>query len=257
MSRSFLLTFLCLLVLAGCSGDGDDGETAAVDTSPSTTTAPAGTTTEPGFQSESTANAVMGQTLLRFVRAAGRGDAGAMWAELSVPTRASIGPTLGDFQEGRSSEFRQGLGTLADSARVVLSRQVGGQFGVAAIVGTRTVGGEEEEFAYGVALLNEDGKWKLELGGLIITGLLPEPLSVAKPDATIASNVGAAADITELHMWLDGKPLEVRNEGETPFTAELSATPSPPMAAGRHVAVTFAATSETATAIAWPFSVEP
>jgi hypothetical protein len=253
MRRSFLLA-LCLVALAGCAGDDDDGETAAIDTSPGTTATTSGTTTEPGFR---TANAVMGQTLLRFVRAAGRGDAGAMWAELSMPTRASIGPTLNDFEAGRAAEFRQGLGTLAETARVVLSRQVGSQFGVAAILGTREAGGRKDEFAYGAALVNEDDRWKLELGGIIITGFVPEPLQVAKPDTSIASNVGAAGDLSELHMWLDGRPLRVRNEGETPFTAELAATPAAPLEPGTHVAVTFAATSETATAIAWPFTVEP
>jgi hypothetical protein len=257
--RRLLLSILCLLVLvAGCAGGDDDeaADTTSATTEPATTSA-GGATTSEGVLSQGTPNPVMGETLLRFVKAAGRGDAGGMWAELDIATRASIGPTLSDFSTGNANGFNQGLGTLADSARVVLSRQIGDTFGVAAIVGTRTVQGEKEEFAYGAALLNEDDRWKLELGGIVITGLVPEPLAKTS-DRTprIAGNVGAAGDFTELHMWLDGKPLRVRNEGQTPFTAKLSAQPPESLKPGHHVAITFAATDETATATAWPFTVE-
>ena len=256
-----LLSLLSVLALAaGCAGSDDDeaaGETVATTPAPATTTTGAGTTTATGSLSGGTPNPVMGETLLRFVKAAGRGDAGAMWTELDIATRASIGPTLNDFSEGHANAFAQGLGTLADSARVVLSRQIGDTFGVAAVVGTRTVQGEQEEFAYGAALLQEDGRWKLELGGIVITGLAPEPLQhTSDRTPRIASNIGAAGDFSELHMWLDGKPLRVRNEGDTPFTAKLAAVPDAPLKPGRHVAITFAATDETATATAWPFTVE-
>jgi hypothetical protein len=255
--RRFLLLQLALVALAaGCAGGDDDAavETAAPTTAAGTTTA---TTTGGGVISGGRPNPVMGETLLRFVKAAGRGDAGAMWSDLGVPTRASLGPTLTNFRAGNANGFVQGLGTLAGSARVVLSEQIGDLFGVAAIVGTRTIDGKEEEFAYGAALIQEESRWKLELGGIVITGLRPEPLAHTTARPRIASNVGAAGDVIELHMWVDDEPLRVRNEGETPFTAKLSAEPPGPLDPGRHVAVTFAATDETATATAWPFTVDP
>ena len=261
MRRLVLLSLLCLLaVAAGCSGDdGDEGTVAAGTTTAPATTAPAttaSTDTAPAAISGGTPNPAMGQTLLRIVKAAGRPDPGGMWSELSIPTRASLGPTLQDFSGGNASEFALGLGTLAPSARIVLSRQIGDSYGVAAIAGTRKVDGKDEEFAYGAALLQEDNRWKLELGGIVITGLAPEPLEKVGRRPQIASNVGAAGQLIELHMWLDGKPLRVRNNGLTPFTAKLTAVPPTPLKAGRHVAITFAATDETATATAWPFTVE-
>ena len=255
MRRSLAFLLVGLLALAGCAG-GDDDE-AAGDTTPTTTTSTTrATTTSAGVLSKGEPNPVMGETLLRFVKAAGRNDAGAMWAELSIPTRASIGPTLSDFAGGNAGEFNQGLGTLAPSARVVLSRRLDDQFGVAAIVGKRTVNGKEEEFAYGVALVSEGQNWRLELGGIVITGLNPEPLERTGATPEIRSNVGAAGQLSHLDMWLDDKPLVVHKDSATPFTAKLSATSDRPLAAGRHVAVTFAATSDTATATAWPFTVE-
>jgi hypothetical protein len=254
MRRFLLLQFALVALVVGCAGD-DEG---AVGETTAATTTPAGTaTTTESTLSGGRANRVMGETLLRFVKAAGRGDAGAMWSDLDIGTRASLGPTLADFRAGNANGFVQGLGTLADSARVVLSEQIGSTFGVAAIVGTRTIAGEEEQFAYGAALIEEDGRWKLELGGIVITGLSPEPLAKTTPRPRIASNVGADADLIELHMWVDGEAMRVRNEGQTPFTAKLSAEPAAPLRPGRHVAVTFAATDETATATAWPFTVEP
>lgn len=245
---------LCLLALAGCAGggDGDAAQTTPTTTAAGTTTGGGGPAVDPGQ-----ADPVLGEALLRFVRAAAQGDAGAMWSLLSIPTRASIGPTLADFSGGTAAEFQEGLGTLAGSARVVLSRRIDDQYGVAAIAGDRAVEGKQEYFAYGTALLNESGVWKLELGGIVIAGLKPDPLAGTGDRPRLASNVGAAGELTHLLMWLDGRPLRVANEGSTPFTAKLSATPAEPLKPGRHTVVTFAATPETATAIAWTFSVEP
>ena len=180
-----------------------------------------------------------------------------MWSELSIPTRASLGPTLQDFSGGNASEFALGLGTLAPNARVVLSEQIGDGFGVGAIAGTRMVGGEEEEIRVRGGAPPGGQPVKPRARRHRDHGTRPGAARKVGRRPKIASNVGAARALSELHMWLDGNPLRVRNDGQTPFTAKLSAFPDTPLKAGRHVAITFAATDETATATAWPFTVEP
>jgi hypothetical protein len=240
------------LVAAACSGDDDEPAGAPA------TTAAAGTQSEPAPLDGGTADPAPGRILLSFVRAAGEGNARAMWNLLSEPTRASIGPTFADFRGGASVNFQAGLGTLASSAKVILSRRIADDWAVAAVAGDRTVDGKREHFAYGAALLPEEGALKLELGGVVISGYKPEPLQEvdeARPE--LAANVGAGGDLVDVRMWLDGKPFDARRgANDTPFTATLRGRPEQPLAAGEHEIVVFAATSETATATAWPFLVK-
>ena len=258
-----LLVAGALLAAAGCSG-GDDEEpqatpmtTAAATTARGTTTTtdqPSPTTVAPPIGEASPAPGP-GRTLLRFVRAAGRGDADGMWALLGEPTQASIGPTLDDFRTGSAEDLRRGLGTLAPTARVILSQRVGERWGAAAVIGERKVGGRTEEFAYGAALAPQGAGWRLELGGVVLTRLKPEPLAVVGRSPAVGVNVGAAGDLNELLMWLDGDALGVDRGGATPFTATLNGRLPGPLQPGRHAVVAFAATTDTATATAWTFRV--
>jgi hypothetical protein len=253
--RAVMLALAVALLAAACSG-GDDGEetqgqagTTVTESQPSPPPAP----------DAGTSAAEPGRILLAFVRAAGRGDADAMWRLLSEPTRASIGPTLQDFRAGAAQELEAGLGSLAPKAKVILSRSLRDDWAVAAVAGDREVeGGEPEYYAYGAALLPENGALKLELGGVVITGYKPEPLAVVDDRRpTIAANVGAGGDLQDVRMWLDGKPFPAeRGANDTPFTATLRGRPAKPLAAGRHEVVVFAATTETATATAWAFTVK-
>lgn len=260
-----LLVVAALLMVAGCSGDDDEPQatpTTTAATTPGTTTDQPSTTTDqpsPTTTASPTGEASPapgpGRTLLRFVKAAGRGDADAMWALLGAPTQASIGPTLEDFRTGSAEDLRRGLGSLAPTARVILSQRVGERWGAAAVAGRRKLGGRTEEFAYGAALAPEGGGWRLELGGVVLTRLKPEPLAVVGQSPAVGVNVGAAGDLNELLMWLDGEALGVDRGGATPFTATLSGRVTGPLSAGRHAVVAFAATSDTATATAWTFRV--
>jgi hypothetical protein len=241
-----------VLVAAACSGDDDEPAGAPA------TTAATGTQSELAPLDPGTADPAPGRILLSFVRAAGEGDARAMWNLLSEPTQASIGPTFEDFRGGASVNFQAGLGTLASSAKVILSRRIADDWAVAAVAGERTEDGKREHFAYGAALLPEEGSLKLELGGVVISGYKPEPLEeLDDPSPELAANVGAGGDPVDVRMWLDGKPFDARRgANDTPFTATLRGRPEQPLEAGEHEIVVFAATTETATATAWSFVVK-
>ena len=239
---------LCLLVLlaVGCAGGGDDdggGGATVTGTSPDPT--------QYGVVAPGPGNA-----LLEFVRAAGAGDADAMWNLLTEPTQASIGPTLDEFRTTTAIELQEGLGTLAKSARVILSRELPQDWGVAAIAGEREVEGDTEYYAYGVAMAQEEGQWRIELGGVVVTALKPDPLAETDARPDIEANVGAGGELGQVLMWLDGKPLPATRSGDSPFAASMSARPARALAPGRHEVVVFASSELTATAVAWTFSVQ-
>jgi hypothetical protein len=250
-----LLAGLAVLALlaAGCSGDDDGASTTAAPTTGGTTAPPPAPAVDPG-----TADPAPGNVLLRFTKAAGKGDADTMWKLLTEPTQASIGPTFDDFRADAASTFQRGLGTIAKDAHVVLSRKLSDDWRVAAVVGTQDVDGKKQQFGYGAAMLPENGSPRIELGGVVITGQKPDPTSViTDTQPTLAANVGAGGDLEDVRMWLDGKafPAE-RGAKDTPFTATLRGKPEEPLAKGLHTVVVFAATEETATASAWTFTVE-
>jgi hypothetical protein len=256
-TRLFAIPLLVLALAAAACG-GDDDEQAAPTTTGSTQPAPpTGTTTEaPKPGPSGTEAPVMGKVLLSFVKAAGRGDADAMWSMLSEATQASVGPTLDDFRGGTAGDLENGLGTLAGTAKVVLSRRMPDDWGVAAITGERDIDNRMEHFAYGAALIEEGGKWKLELGGVVITGLKPEPLAETDARPDIGANVGAGGDILQTGMWLDGEPLPFTRQGNAPFAAQLVGNLDHDLKPGRHVVAAFGSTDISASATAWTFSVQ-
>src|SRR5918999_612546 len=156
-----ILSCLLALLAAGCAGGGDEEGDAGT-----------GTSVDPAAYGVAAPGP--GNVLLEFVQAAGAGKADTMWRQLSGPTQASIGPTLDEFRKTTATELQEGLGTLAKTARVILSRELPGDWGVAAIAGEREIEGDTEYYAYGVALAQEGGQWKIELGGVVITGLKPD-----------------------------------------------------------------------------------
>jgi hypothetical protein len=243
-----LILLLALVLVAGCSGGGDDDEGAPVATGDATT--------EPAVDEKQFGNEdpQFGRLLLQFTREAEAGDALAMWNMLTSATQASVGPTLNEFRNGLAREFEEGVGSLAKTADVIASRQLD-DFGLGAIAGDREVEGEREYYAYAVAFLEEEGEWRIELGGIIITGLKPEPLSTAEPQPALAADVGAGADLNKVVLFLDGKPFPAERKGDSPFAAQLRGKPSEPLADGRHTVVVFADSGLTASAIAWTFRV--
>jgi hypothetical protein len=250
MRRPLLLLLLLLAVAVGCSGgDDDDDEGSPAATSGSDT---GETAVEPAqFGKE---DPQFGRLLLQFTKAAEAGDTLGMWNLLTSATQASIGPTLDNFRNGAAREFQEGVGTLAGSAKVILSRQLG-DFGTAAIAGEREAEGRREQYAYAVAFLQEEGRWRIELGGIVITGLRPEPLAQADRQPQLAADVGAGAELNNVIMFLDSKPFPAERGGSSPFAATLRGKPDEPLANGRHTVVVFADSGLTASAIAWTFQV--
>jgi hypothetical protein len=243
-SIRFLLCLFALLA-AGCGGGGDDESGSG-----------GGQTTTPAGAGYGTAAPGPGETLTRFVRAAQEGEADAMWNLLTQPTQASIGPTLEDFRRTTATELQEGLGTLAKNAKVIVSRELPNDWGVAAIAGERDAEGDREYYAYGVGLAREAGQWKIELGGVVISGLKPDPLEETDALPQIKANVGAGGDLQQILVFLDGKPLAFARGGDSPFAASVSAKPPAKLAPGRHEVVVFASTDLTASAVAWTFSVQ-
>jgi hypothetical protein len=244
-----LLLVLVLAFAAGCSGGDDDADEGTPPTTGGTQTQPAADAKRFGKEDPQ-----FGRLLLQFTKHAETGNTLRMWNMLTGATQASIGPTLPEFRDSAAREFQDGLGSLAETAEVIVSRQLD-DFGLAAIAGEREVAGRREYYAYAVAFLQEENAWKIELGGIIITGLRPEPLSKADPRPRLAADVGAGADLSNVVMFLDGKPFRADRTTDSPFAAQLRGQPSEPLADGRHTVVVFAESGLTASGIAWTFRV--
>jgi hypothetical protein len=144
---------------------------------------------------------------------------------------------------------------LQPAVRTVLSQRVGPRWAVAALAGRRLEEGELSDFAYAAALRREGARWRLELGGLIVGGVRPEPLEEVDDEVSLRADVAAGTAVRSFLLWLDGRPLDARTESETPFAARARADVAT-LPAGVHVGVAFAATADAAGAVAWPFTVE-
>lgn len=225
------------LLAAGCGGGGAEEEAGAAVAPVAGAPAPA-----------------VGRALVRFVEAAGGGDAQVMWALLSPETRASMGPTLPEFRRGVATDLEKGLGRLAGRAQVVLSRRVG-RWGVAAVTGERVVEGEREHYAYAAAFRLVEGAWRVELGGAVAALLEPGPLDETDAQPELGVKLDASGPLERALMWVDDRPQEVRRRAEGPFSARLSGRVDRPLAPGFHTAVALATTPDTAAAAAWPFEV--
>ncbi|HEV8250997.1 MAG TPA: hypothetical protein VGQ15_13585 [Gaiellaceae bacterium] len=197
-----------------------------------------------------------GLTVLRFVQAARRGDAERMWPLLSEPTRRSIGPGLLPFARGAAidlydsfEDFRQG--------RVLLSRKLDDTWAIGAVAGRfETDEGDSEPAAYAVALRREGGRWRVELGGLVIAKLRPQPAQTAGDRPELRAEAQAGDDVEQMLLWLDGVAARVPFSRTSPFTGEIDGRPEQPIAGGEHAVVVFARTPVTAGAQAWTFDVD-
>jgi hypothetical protein len=201
-------------------------------------------------------DAAPGQTVLRFVQAARRGDAEGMWGLLSEPTKRSIGPGVLSFSQGTAgdlydsfADFRQG--------RVLLSRKLDDDWAVGAVTGTfESDDGDTEPAAYALALRREDGKWKVELGGLVIARLRPPPSDTSGDRPELRAEAQAGNGVDRMLMWVDGSAARVPFIRTSDFTAEIDGKPTERIPPGEHVAVVFARTPVTAGAQAWTFDVD-
>jgi hypothetical protein len=226
LSAALAALVLLGVVTAGCGGDGSATTQAEPETA--------------------------ARTLLRFVEAAGAGDANAMWAELSTTTQGRWGPTVDDFAEGTAIELAEGLGSYArGSYAVVLDEIVAGRWAVAAVTGQREVEGMVERGAYAAAAVLQDGEWKLELGGTpSVTPAQPEPGTVVSGLSRAIANVVSATDQLDARMWLDGHEL-----AGVIFRAKKIEAPLELLVPGTQVLVAFVADDNHPAATAWAFTV--
>ena len=226
---------------AGCGGGGEEPARAAQPLPPSV---------------YGRAEPEAGRALLRFVRAGRRGDQAAMWSLLSKDTRAGFGGTLARFRRDAGADYADQF-ELLSGARVLLARRLG-RFAVAAIAGMRPPdeGEKPEEYAFALALVREDGGWRVETGGLVLEGMKPGTLDETDRRPQLGARADAAGPVGRLVLWLDGRPFPIARTSELPFTAEIDGRPPRELMPGVHRAVVFANGGGTAAAVAWPFLVD-
>ena len=232
------------LALAGCAGGDEE---------------PAQATASAAGAVETAADPGPGRALAAFVAAARRGDTAALWRLLSTPSRAGLGGSEASFRRDAGRELVSWLGRVRPGEEVELSQRIGARWGVAAFSGRRLVEGEADadDFAYGAAFRRERGAWRLDLGGLVVGGVRPEPLEEVGPEPELRADVAAGGRVRTFLLWHDGRALQAASEADTPFAARVRARPAAPLAEGLHVGVAFAATDAASGAVAWPFRVEP
>ncbi|MGE5691467.1 MAG: hypothetical protein ACM33B_13000 [Pseudomonadota bacterium] len=237
MRAALALAALALLA-AGCGGGGGDAAEAGVPV------APVGGTPAPA----------PGRVLVRFVEAANREDAAAMWPLLSPETQETMGPTLPEFRRGLAFDVHNDVSTFRSMPRVVLSRRVG-RWAVATVTGDRVRDdGEQERWAYGAAFRLVDGRWRLELGGVAFAGLHPVPNDEEDATPVLRAEADASGRLLRAAFWLDGAPQRVVRVGSRPFSGAFRGDPQG-VAPGFHVVTVLATTPDTAAAVAWPFEV--
>lgn len=257
--RSLVLLLLSalLVVLAGCGGNDNDGD---ADAGPTTSRIPTQTGADVApAELQTTPFPTAGETLVQFVRAASRLDVLRMWGMMTEESRVGLGPTVGDFESSSAQELSKGLGALAKGKgfKVVFSEKIGDKYAVSAVASEADVEGVGRQYyAYGAALKPEGGRWKISLGSIGLFDLKPAPVSKQKPTPTLGVSVQSLGAITHAGLWLNGTPLKETGTVDQEGNVSLTAKPAQPLRPGRHVVIGFAAAADTASALAWTFSVE-
>ena len=195
-------------------------------------------------------------TALRaFVAAAREGRFDRMWAELSQPSRARLGPSLARFRAGAGPKLRDQVGGFSARARLILNERVDLRFGVAAVAGRRRADGRTRYDAFAAAARLERAGWKLEVGGPVkLHAIRPNPGERVVRRTQIAAGVAAHAPIEEAALWVDGLAFPSRGGMTDPRHLTMWDEAPQPLRAGRHTVVAFASAGRTASAIAWAFS---
>jgi len=82
----------------------------------------------------------------------------------------------------------------------------------------------------------------------------PQPGARAAARPQLAVEMTARQSLAESQIWLDGKALFVKGGG-SPTRGTIYAAPDASLRPGTHVAVAYARTASSATAVAWSFRV--
>ena len=99
------------------------------------------------------------------------------------------------------------------------------------------------------------GRWKPDTSGNVKVKILgPLPGSKATKLPQVAIEITSPAPFIESAIWVDGKEL-LEKGGGTPTRGTIYGAPAKNLAPGFHVAVGYARTATTGTAVAWVFHV--
>jgi hypothetical protein len=99
------------------------------------------------------------------------------------------------------------------------------------------------------------GHWKPDTSGNVKVQILgPQPSSKATKLPQVAIEITSPAPFIESAIWVDGKEL-LEKGGGTPTRGTIYGAPAKNLAPGFHVAVGYARTATTGTAVAWVFHV--
>ena len=153
------------------------------------------------------------------------------------------------------SELSEGVGSFPDDAPV-RSRRAAPGWAVAWTSGDRVAEGQREFAAYGVALRRTGSRWLAEIAGPVqLRPLGPDPGSAVGTIPQVAVELKAPRAIEDASLWVDGQPVDYRSGGPSTRYVSIYGAPAAPLEPGRHVAIAFARAGDTASAVAWPFTV--
>jgi len=114
-----------------------------------------------------------------------------------------------------------------------------------------TAGGKASAVAF--SLVN--GKWQADQSGKVKIDILgPQPGAHSPLLPQIAIEITAPKAFVESGLWLDGKELFEKGGGSS-TRGTVYGAPAKEIKPGRHVAVGYARTATTGTAVAWVFNV--
>ena len=194
--------------------------------------------------------------LRAFMAAAREGRFDRMWAQLSPRSRARLGPTLTRFRAGAGPQLRERVAGFSARARLIVNERIDLRFGVAAVAGRRRAAGRTRYDAFAAAARLERAGWQLELGGPVkLHAIRPNPGERVVRRTQIAAGVAAHAAIAEAGLWVDGLAFPSRGGMTDPRHLTMWDEAPQPLRAGHHTVVAFASAGQTASAIAWAFSV--
>jgi hypothetical protein len=217
------------LALSGCDG-GDEPEGATTAAPPPATT----TTTAPPTDGRAPERAFRA-----FLAAATRGDADALWEGLSAGSRRRLGTTRAEFERSAASVLRQGLSGLSpDAVETVVAETISTEWSIVAV--------ETQGRVFATALHREEGRWRVDVGGVVAVEPVHPPPGAAPRRPELSARVDAAGPPDVTRIWLDGRPLPA-----TVGRAGLISAPLGPLRPGTHTVVAYAQTADDAAATGW------
>jgi hypothetical protein len=147
-----------------------------------------------------------------------------------------------------AAAMRALIGTQPPLAGVVHTLYQGSEF---AVVESTSAGK-----ASAVAFRLVGGRWRADQSRKVKISILgPEPGAPGAPATPqVAIEFKAPARFVESGLWVDGTELQEKGGG-SPTSGTIYGAPAKPLKPGVHVAVGFARTATTATAVAWIFHV--